>query len=255
MSDSNEEFYVGYLKTAPTRLGKATRMRILLLVVIALGVAVFIGSQQKHFTPGIFECGTFRTFEGILLERPYPTLLVERPDNEESTFPYSRYLLVNPFKFGAEESVAGLNGQRITLEGQLIYQDDSTMIEVVPESVTPLEGSAEVNLPSKEMGMHTLRGEIVDSKCYLGVMNPGNLKTHKACAVRCISGGIPPVFLVRKADGAAMYFMMVDEQGETVNERVLPLVADPLEITGKVVLEGGMLVLYSDPETFVRIED
>jgi hypothetical protein len=28
----------------------------------------------------------------------------------------------------------------------------------------------------------TLTGEIVDSKCYLGVMNPGQGKVHRDCA-------------------------------------------------------------------------
>ena len=37
----------------------------------------------------------------------------------------------------------------------------------------------------------TLKGEIIDPKCYLGAMKPGGGKTHKACAMRCIAGGIP----------------------------------------------------------------
>jgi hypothetical protein len=44
-----------------------------------------------------------------------------------------------------------------------------------------------------------LRGEIVDTKCYLGVMTPGEDKVHRGCAVRCISRGVPPAFLVRDA--------------------------------------------------------
>jgi hypothetical protein len=53
------------------------------------------------------------------------------------------------------------------------------------------------------LGTQTLIGEIVDSKCYLGVMNPGALIPHRACAIRCISGGIPPVLLVRQSDRSA----------------------------------------------------
>jgi len=47
-------------------------------------------------------------------------------------------------------------------------------------------------LPSTSLGTQTLVGEIVDSKCFLGVMNPGQLTTHRACAIRCISGGVRP---------------------------------------------------------------
>ena len=45
-----------------------------------------------------------------------------------------------------------------------------------------------------DLDTFTLIGEIVDSKRYLGVMNPGNGKVHRDCAVRCLSGGIPPIF-------------------------------------------------------------
>ncbi len=44
-----------------------------------------------------------------------------------------------------------------------------------------------------DLGAVTLTGEIVDTKCHLGVMNPGEGKVHRDCAVRCISGGAPPV--------------------------------------------------------------
>ncbi len=253
MRKHEEDFYIGYLSSAPKGLASVTRLRILILIAFALIAGGAITALQSKFWPGVFEFGTYRDFEGMILERPYPTLLVKRPEAGDH-FPYSRYLLVNPFKFGADETVQGLNGQTVSLKGQLVFQDGKTMIEVAPESVKPLGNSAEpVSLPSSEWGRHTLRGEIVDSKCYLGAMNPGNLKTHKACAVRCISGGIPPVFLVRQKEGAALYFLMVDEEGNQVNEACLPFVAEPLEITGNVRQEGGMLILYANPETYIRL--
>jgi len=253
MRKHEDDFYIGYLKSAPSGLATVTRNRILFLLGIALMVGAGITALQSRFWPGVFEFGTYRDFEGIILERPYPTLLVERPEAEDS-FPYSRYLLVNPFKFGADETVQGMNGQKVSLKGQLVFQDGKTMIEVAPDSVKPTGDSTEaLSLPASDLGEHTLRGEIVDSKCYLGVMNPGNLKTHKACAIRCISGGIPPVFLVRQEEGAAVYLLMVDEEGNQVNEATLPYVAEPLEITGQVRQEGGMLILYADPETYIRL--
>lgn len=38
----------------------------------------------------------------------------------------------------------------------------------------------------------TLEDEIIDPKCYFGVI-PGKGKIHRSCAIRCISDGIPPV--------------------------------------------------------------
>lgn len=89
-----------------------------------------------------------------------------------------------------------------------MYRDGQTLIST--KSATPLETDASVSkddlLAGESLGEFTLQGEIVDSKCYLGVMRPGNTKTHRACAVRCIAGGVPPVLLVRDAQGDAMYF-------------------------------------------------
>ena len=44
--------------------------------------------------------------------------------------------------------------------------------------------------------MMDVKGEIVDPKCFFGVMKPGEGKPHKDCAIRCILGGIPPVLKV-----------------------------------------------------------
>ncbi|MDE0594963.1 MAG: hypothetical protein OSB65_06930 [Roseibacillus sp.] len=51
------------------------------------------------------------------------------------------------------------------------------------------------------LGETTLKGEIMNAKCYLGGMNPGNLKAHRACAIHCIQGGIPLVLLLRDRAG------------------------------------------------------
>ena len=59
----------------------------------------------------------------------------------------------------------------------------------------------EMPLMPTSLGVATLRGEIVDSKCYLGAMKPGDQKTHKACATLCIRGGIPPVLVERLPGG------------------------------------------------------
>ena len=104
-----------------------------------------------------------------------------------------------------------------------------------------------------KLGRQTLKGEIVDSKCYLGVMNPGQLLPHRACAIRCISGGIPPVLLVRQTNGAATYLLLVSAAGRPVNQQVLDLVAEPVQITGEVERQGRLLILRADPSTYRRV--
>ena len=84
-------------------------------------------------------------------------------------------------------------------------------------------------------------------------MNPGNLLPHRACAIRCISGGIPPVLLVQAKDQPAVYLLLVSTTGAPVNQQLLDLVAEPVEITGEVVRQNGQLTLRADPATYRRV--
>ena len=129
------------------------------------------------------------------------------------------------------------------------------MVEAIPDSIKaadrqlpPLRGLETVSL-----GRQTLVGEIVDSKCYLGVMNPGQLLPHRACAILCISGGIPPVLLVRQKIGPAIYLLLVSADGQPVNQQVLDLVAEPVQITGEVERQGDWLILRADPARYQRV--
>ena len=132
------------------------------------------------------------------------------------------------------------------------------MIEVVNDSIKSAQGFEELTRVSGMtntvgLGRQTLVGEIVDSKCYLGVMNPGQLTPHRACAIRCISGGIPPILLVRQTNGSALHFLLVSSDGRPVNKEVLAMVAEPVQITGEVVRQGEFLILRADPATYRRI--
>ena len=53
-------------------------------------------------------------------------------------------------------------------------------------------------------------------------MKPGEGKTHRSCAIRCIAGGIPPVF---KTDSSG-YFLLVNEKNEPVSSEIVNIVGD-----------------------------
>ncbi|HEX5221039.1 MAG TPA: hypothetical protein VFZ59_15855, partial [Verrucomicrobiae bacterium] len=183
---------------------------------------------------------------------PYPHLLVMRPGSAETQQTFSTYYLVAPWKFGLDrEAIAPLNGQCVSLKGTLIYRGDQTMVEVEPGSIAAMDTVMASPLPQvMPLGRQTLIGEIVDSKCFLGVMNPGQLTPHRACAIRCISGGVPPVLLVRQKGGSPIYLLLVSAAGKPVNQKVLDLVAEPVQITGEVERQGELLILRADPETY-----
>lgn len=152
----------------------------------------------------------------------------------------------------------GFEGKAVTLDGTLIHLRGELMIEVAAGSVraTPSGPETPSASPSagEEVGLRTVRGEIVDSKCFLGVMKPGNLKVHRSRATRCISGGVPPILLVRRADGSVeQAFLLTDESGGGVNSHALDRVAEPLEITGQVLRYDDLHALRSDPATYRRL--
>lgn len=254
MSAESSEFYVGYLPHAPARLARSLRRRALALLVLAGATALLVVAAHGVRPAARFEYGAPVELAGTLEARPYPHLLVRRPGRVGTHSPVSSYALVAPWKHGADALVAGFEGQNVRLRATLAYRDGVVVAELEPGSIRREPGAGAPTPVAVALGRRTLVGEIVDSKCFFGVMNPGELKPHRACAARCISGGIPPVLCVRDAGGRASYFLLVSAAGEAVNQAVLDFVAEPVEITGEVERRGDNLVLRADPAAYRRLE-
>ena len=251
----NDEFYIGWEAKAAPGISKSVRKTVLVVLALALLAPVVLAVSQRMIGVSVFEWGNHKTFSGVLQTTPYPQLLVPRPGNTDGLPQFSTYHLVAPWKFGLnQEAIASFNGKPVTLKGTLIYRGNQTMIETKPEWIQPSENAPVRSFPQTiSLGTQTLTGEIVDSKCFLGVMNPGQLTPHRACAIRCISGGVPPVLLVRRTNSPSLYFLLVSRDGKPVNKQVLDLVAEPVEITGEVERQGELLILRADPATYRRV--
>jgi len=244
------DFYIGYELRAPYSLARFLRRVVSGFGVLAVAVPLVLLRGQAPFPSSAFEFGTVRSFTGTLIGSPYPALLVARPGNAGQNYGYSSYLLVAPGKHGAENLVRGFEGKPVRLQGQLIYRENQTLIEVVPSSIAVADTAAAPQAPVRDLGPVVLSGEIVDSKCYVGVMNPGSGKVHRDCAVRCISGGIPPIFVA--SDGRSQ-FLMVDAEGKAVaRAAILPFVAEPLTVHGELLQTGETRSLKIDPATLVH---
>ena len=57
---------------------------------------------------------------------------------------------------------------------------------------------------------------------------------------------------MRESEDIVSYLLLTDAQGQPVNDRVLDFVAEPIEITGRLLRMGERLVLQSDPDTYRR---
>ena len=242
----NDDFYVGYFPKAPAGLGRIVARiaaGILLAGLITGGLLIF---GQTPFATSKFEYGEYRDYAGVIEEWPYPILVTDN----------ASFLLVAPGKHGLSDAVKGLQGKHVQLKGSLIERTPDRMIEVVPASIAAdAQRSQVASQRIVDLGPVTLRGEIVDTKCYLGVMNPGEHKVHRDCAVRCISGGVPPAFLARDASGESRILLLVGDDGRALSKEVLPFVAEPLEISGVLVRTGSTLTLKADPARFRRITE
>lgn len=241
----SSEFYVGYQPKAPSSLARIVRAAVVALGVIGSGIALVLIFAQSPFAASTFEYGKYHDYEGVLEEWPYPALVTAD----------ARFLLVGAGKFGVAAATRGMEGSVVRLKGSLIRRELDTALEVLPGSlqVRPAAVPSSIRRLS-ELGRVTLTGEIVDSKCYLGVMNPGQGKVHRDCAARCISGGIPPAFLVRDASGESRVLLLTGSNGRPLHREALEFVAEPVEISGQLVRSGSTLILQAEPKDFRRVE-
>jgi len=118
------------------------------------------------------------------------------------------------------------------------------MIEVGSAVVSPAIADAAAEPPAAEGDGRevTLNGEIVDSKCFLGVMNPGERTVHRDCAIRCLSGGIPPMLAYITDDGRRELAVLVDAQGRLLHDALQHAVGRPMAARGRLFTINGQPV-------------
>lgn len=248
----SEDFYIGYLPKMPKNLARVIKIFVVLVFAVAIGLAVLSWIGQKPFAKSVFEFGTVKDFEGTIQARPIPFLLVEKSEKNNGLPTFERYPLVAEGKHGADVQL--FDGQRVKLKGTLIYREDLQMIEVISNSIQTVETNQTIfDEKTINLGNFTLKGEIVDSKCYLGVMNPGQSKPHRDCAVACLRGGIPPLFIVKDSSGNVSELWLLSEKGESVNKEILDFVAEPIEISGEVSQKGDQIFFKINPNQVKRL--
>ena len=242
------DFYVGYLDPPPPRIRRFLRRVALATLAAAAIAAAVVAFGHRPLPAAHFEFGHIRTFEGFVVADPYPSLLA--PGDTA----FSRYILTAPGKFGADELVGSFAGRAVSLQGTLAHRDGQAMIQVEPGTVAPRQtAEPPPQVPDVDLGTRYVEGEIVGSKCYLGVMNPGSGVTHRACATVCIRGGVPPLLEVRREDGGREGIVLAGSGGEAIGDALEGLIATPVAVTGRLVRRGGATFLFADPREIRRL--
>jgi hypothetical protein len=235
------------------------------LVVVAAAAAAAAAFFQRDPGGGRWDEES-RTFDGVVYARPCAMLRVPGAQPGE---PPRTMLLVEEGKFGAlprvEAFVRGrAEGQAVRVTGTMLQRDGRRVLELAEgeAGMRRLTTEEEGRLRSRGwpgppepqvLGERvTLRGEIIDPKCYLGAMRPGGGKTHKACAMLCVSGGVPPMLVTRDADGRETFYLLTTADGGRANETVGDFVGDAVEVTGRLERHDDLLVLKLAPDGLRR---
>jgi len=245
---ADDPFYVGYHPAAPASIAGGIRTAAIGLICLALASGATLAATQDRADPGVFEYGQLRTLHGQIREFPYPSLVVPGSGLTDREAAYTRYLLVAEGKHGAQLLTAGLDGQWADLHGTRIARGDREMLEIAAAGVaiTPPAPNVRMGIPMPapvSLGRMTLQGEIVDSKCWLGVMKPATGGVHRGCATRCVSGGIPPLLMTTDASGKMAHYLLTDASGRPAGAFYAEFVGRRVELTGEVIQDADLPVL------------
>lgn len=236
MPPSPADFYVGYLR-APLRLVRFGTLAAILLLLLNDGVALLLYRAQENRASGHWDEGGEVAITGVLQARPYPVVQVPAAAGA----PARVVLLVSEGKAGAPAAVASLDGKAVTVCGYEILRDELTVLQLDQEATVNAEVPVAA-IVTRELGQATLTGEIVDAKCFLGAMVPGEGKVHKECANLCLLGGIPPLFVTRDAAGKITYRLLADRDGGPIAEPAASRAGEFITLTGTLRRVGAIEV-------------
>jgi hypothetical protein len=239
-SESSEEFYIGYAIARPPQVTRFVSKVVMVTALCVVATALLVATAHRPLDGGVFEFGHPQSFTGIIAEHPYPALRVDGASDSEPWL-----LLVATGKHGAASLVTGLDGRHVSLQGTRILRNGRTVVElaqapVAADSPTP---QSRARGPAPGEVSVRLTGEVVDSKCFMGVMVPGDGKTHRDCASLCLRGGIPPALLVRDHTGGSALLLLVGAEGEELGPRLSEFAGDTVDVTGAIDDEGGWPVM------------
>lgn len=237
---SARRIYVGYLPM-PGDLRKPVLLIVLLICCSLVAAAAMMALTTRDAGSGSWETGHAVALDGELLCEPFPMLRVIRDGHA------TRVLLVGMGKHGVQARCAAVGVQRmVRATGFRIERDGMLMLELLDDqdALVPIDAPAMAGEAPADLGQLDLSGEIVDSKCWMGVMQPGDGTTHRACAQLCIRGGIPPSLVCQASDGSPRRAIIVAPDGRAMPfERLEAWIGMPVRVRGQAAVVDGMAIV------------
>jgi hypothetical protein len=247
-TNAADEFYVGYL---PVPAGQRVFLRFALpgLLWLMVAVAALAAAMQRDPGDAVWHEAE-SVFSGQLVADPYARLILDEQDGT-----WSSLFLVEAGKLGGGARAEAFAGQRVEIRGTLLERDGRRILELAPGegAMRAIDPETTAAADREQLETRSLVGEIVDFKCYLGAMKPGEGKTHRVCATLCVRGGIPPALVTTDASGKHTYYVLVGANGQTLNEAVLAYIAEPVRVSGQIETSSGALFLRTSVADIERL--
>ena len=248
---SKDDFFIGWADTPKVDrrffLGAGIG-----LIAGTTGIAGGVAALQNTGGNGAWDMGVVRQWRGIATAEPYAMLRTIDLDGTPRTA-----LLGCQGKCGVAAKIGALAGKPVVVKGSLIQRGAHTMIAVIDGMdwiAEDLNGQVEgLAFPTPTpLTDITLKGEILDTKCWFGAMRPAQGKVHKSCASLCIRHGLPPAFYVEDIKKQKALMIMTDK-GMGFGHDILPYVADPVQITGTLQQLGDLFLLDTSAANITRV--
>jgi len=260
MSQDKDPFFIGWLEETPQSYTQIVKPFLLLLFpsVLIFALLMNFGRKPADNAAAIYEFGQLTTLEGVLVNHPVPMLRMNL--KEEGKEVVQHLILVDALKFGASKTIEAMEkkakttliNKAIKLKGTLSYFEGKRILELT-EGVDAFVGLSKLTPKTSAMipssSSEKIRGEIIDSKCFFGVMKPGSGKTHKSCAVRCLSGGVPALFRSTNKKEDHEFYLLLGENGESINKSLLAYTADHIQLKGAIFQMADWKIIYTSPSS------
>ena len=256
---TTDNFFIGWLGKIETSNKKELLRFVFPAVLIGFIFLLSFTFSQKKIANSEYRYQEVAEYTGLVSNTPFPHILFTKGKDIFGN-PINEVLpLVNAWKFGADSLIEkwcnNENSGMVTLNGTVIIRDSVKAMELTSEENAFHAPKTQLSFlkPSiKKIGEITIKGEIIDPKCYLGAMNPGEGKPHRSCAIRCISGGIMPMVTYTE-NNQKKYAVLLGEHGEKINNKVLDFVAEAVEIKGVFYTYENWNYMYINPNFIKRL--
>jgi hypothetical protein len=219
-------FFIGWAGLPRELYGFVASVVAVIIGIGSMFAALILIALPPRET-GAWDAGDF---EGVLVTKPYALVRVPAAADK----PARSVLLVDEWKFGLPLGSEYADGQTVHVQGFALSRGDVTVLQIsgAPQRLDHATGSVSA---LRDAGEQILSGEIVDSKCWAGAMNPGDGKAHRGCGSLCLLGNIPALFITRAPDGAIRWYVLADADGNPLDEAIRLHIGEPQTLTGHVL--------------------